>query len=146
MVDILRLGSTYTLGLGLICISFCNQRRWQRIISDVDRVRCYGIIVDFYKELRKGPDATGYVYRLWVKYKTETGKEIIALSQNPIHSPKEYFVGESVEVAYLLCNPKSFYICDDQNRQTLNRFIFICGLLLCVMGTAFVLLPNLFLE
>lgn len=115
------------------------------MLSSADRAKCYGTVVGFHKRLRKGPDATGYVYRLRVKYKTEAGQEIVSISQNTV-LPKAHFVGESVEIAYLIDAPQFFHICDDQNQRALDRLLFVCGLFLCALATAFIMLPSLFLA
>lgn len=142
MVDIVQFGITCSLGLALIFMYIYKKVRWKQIMSSGDRTKCYGVIHDINQKLRRGPDATGYVYRLLVKYRTNTGEEIISLSRNTIHSPKDYVIGEPIEISYDLRDPKSFYICNDRNRQTSNRFILVCGLFLCVMGAVFILSPK----
>lgn len=144
MVDILRLGVVYTLGLTLICISLYRTIKWKRTLSSPDRARCCGTVTGFDQKRKKGHNVTGYVYRLAVKYHTQAGAEISAVSKNSIQSPKEYSIGAPVEISYLRQKPESFYICNDRSKKKLNRFIFLCGLFVCVMGTVLVRMPQLF--
>lgn len=140
----MRFGLVYLLGGGLIGLYFFRKAQWRRFLSHKGRKRCQGVVAGATQKLRRGPHATGYTYRLRVRYRTADGKERVAVSRNPIYSPKDYREGEAVEISYGLSDPGSFYICEDRARRSLDRFLLGCGLLLCAMGTAFWLCPELF--
>lgn len=138
MEELLQYAISYFFSFALLFLFCYRRRRWRLLISGGDRAKCFGFVAGFDKKPRKGVDEYGYVYRLQVKYTTEKEGEIVSLSKNTIHSPEEYSIGETIEISYLLNDPESFYICDDKNREVLNRIILACSIVLCLMSTLFI--------
>lgn len=127
-----RYGLLIGTGLLLIWISVHRAHIHEEEFSDERFVRIMGAVKSVHEENNNAPGRLGYIYHIEADY-CVNGQSIVSVSQNTVHSDKDYAIGEQIEILYDRTDPSFFYIADDRNFKTEN-------LILAGFGTGFTLI------